>query len=338
MFLKRRISAVTILQFAWRVQLYALTTGLVVYVLYAHFGITQVAIPFLPVATIGTAVAFYVGFKNNSAYDRLWEGRRIWGSITNASRMWASSIQNWPGSRNGKSTEILEEKKKLLYRHLAWLNMLRLQLRRRPIFSEREYVHSAQLEIIRKTHGEIKFEQEAAEVAGQFLQGENHAFVLSRSNIASHLLHLQNHDLIELKNRGLLDGWEHAELSRIVLEFYNQQGAAERIKTFPFPRQYANFSTVFVYIFITLLPFAMINDLDKLGNGTAWLVVPFTMLIAWVFNVMEQVGDASENPFDNGINDVPMTAICRNIEIECRELLGEDNLPERIQPVDGILM
>ena len=62
------------------------------------------------------------------------------------------------------------------------------------------------------------------------------------------------------------------------------------------------------------------------------------MLIAWVFNVMEQVGDASENPFDNGINDVPMTAICRNVEIEFRELLGEKELPPRLQPVEGILM
>ncbi|MBK9636120.1 MAG: hypothetical protein IPO64_17010 [Bacteroidetes bacterium] len=45
-----------------------------------------IAIPFLPVASIGTAVAFYVGFKNNQAYDRLWEARRLWGGITNTSR------------------------------------------------------------------------------------------------------------------------------------------------------------------------------------------------------------------------------------------------------------
>lgn len=143
---------------------------------------------------------------------------------------------------------------------------------------------------------------------------------------------------MQCKNRGWLDGYEHSDMSKIILELYNQQGACERIKSFPFPRQYANFSVVFVYIFIALLPFAIINDLENLGNNTAWMVIPFTMLIAWVFNVMEQVGDASENPFDNGINDVPMTAICRNLEIEFRESLNEKELPPRIQPVNGILM
>ena len=68
------------------------------------------------------------------------------------------------------------------------------------------------------------------------------------------------------------------------------------------------------------------------------MVIPFTMLIAWVFTVMEQIGDASENPFDNGINDIPMTAICRNVEIELREMIGEKELPPRIEPVQGILM
>jgi ion channel-forming bestrophin family protein len=93
---------------------------------------------------------------------------------------------------------------------------------------------------------------------------------------------------------------------------------------------------VLVYIFITLLPFALINASNKLGN---YRVVGDSgiMLIARVFNVMEQVGDAIEKPFDNGINDIPMTAICLNIEIKFRERLGEKDLPPRMQPVNGIL-
>ena len=53
---------------------------------------------------------------------------------------------------------------------------------------------------------------------------------------------------------------------------------------------------------------------------------------------MEQIGDTSENPFENAINDVPISAICRGIEIDLREMLGETNLPPKIEPVDGILM
>lgn len=338
MFLNRRISFKVILQFAWKVQLAAFLWSAAVYIAYHFFDLKAIAIPFLPVATIGTAVAFYVGFKNNSAYDRLWEARRIWGSITNASRMWAAMTGDLIGSRQGVLTEIEEVKRSLLYRHLAWMNMLRLQLRRNPVFSESEYRSSVQLKIIRKTHGEHHYEHLIEEVFHKFLSVEERKKVEHKANIASYLLQQQNATLIQSKNNGLLDDFEHSDMSKIILELYNQQGASERIKSFPFPRQYANFSVIFVYIFIALLPFAIINELDELRNNTAWLAIPFTMLIAWVFNVMEQVGDASENPFENGINDIPMTAICRNIEIEFKELLNEKDLPPQFKPVDGILM
>jgi len=71
MFIHRSINLSVILRFAWKMQLASFLLSLVVYLLYELFGFTNIAIPFLPVATIGTAVAFYVGFKNNSAYDRL---------------------------------------------------------------------------------------------------------------------------------------------------------------------------------------------------------------------------------------------------------------------------
>lgn len=48
--------------------------------------------PFVSVAMIGTAVAFYVGFKNNSSYERLWEARRIWGAIVNVSQAFAAGV------------------------------------------------------------------------------------------------------------------------------------------------------------------------------------------------------------------------------------------------------
>ncbi|HEX2533364.1 MAG TPA: bestrophin family ion channel [Chitinophagaceae bacterium] len=333
----RRISWKVIFLFAWKVQLAAFLLSSLAFVLYQFSGLRSIAIPFLPVATIGTAVAFYVGFKNNSAYDRLWEGRRIWGSITNAGRMWAAMVHDVVGSRQpGEDTAPV--KQAMLYRHLAWMNLLRIQLRKAPVFQEGEYVFSAQLKIIRNLYGAPNFQRQVEEEVGPFLDAEERNSLATKVNGAAFLLQQQNEALIHCKNKGWLDSIEHGEMSRIIGELYNQQGAAERIKSFPFPRQYANFSVVFVYIFIALLPFALLHELEKVGTNATWLVIPFTMLIAWVFNVMEQVGDASENPFDNGINDVPMTAICRNVEIEFRELLGEKELPPRKQPVEGILM
>ena len=64
---------------------------------------------------------------------------------------------------------------------------------------------------------------------------------------------------------------------------------------------------------------------------------PFPALVLWVFNVVEVMGHPSENPFENDICDVPMTAICRGIEIDLRELLSETGHPLKIKAVDGVL-
>jgi ion channel-forming bestrophin family protein len=98
------------------------------------------------------------------------------------------------------------------------------------------------------------------------------------------------------------------------------------------------FSRVFVLIFIFLLPFGLLKDLNNLASWGAWLTIPFSLLISWVFYTMEQIGEYSENPFDNAVNDVPITTICRNIEIDIKELLGETDLPEKIQPDNNILL
>lgn len=99
------------------------------------FELTQwewLSIPWLPLSVIGTAVAFYIGFKNNQAYDRLWEARKIWGAIVNSSRALGSTIRSYV--TNEYATHPIPEKElkkihqKLLYRHIAWLYSLRSQL------------------------------------------------------------------------------------------------------------------------------------------------------------------------------------------------------------------
>lgn len=118
--------------------------------------------------------------------------------------------------------------------------------------------------------------------------------------------------------------------------FFNYQGAAERIKTFPFPRQYGFFSQVFVAIFITLLPFGLVSVIAE--HSFVWITIPTSILISWIYQTMEDVGDSSENPFENGINDVPLNAICRTIEIDLKEMLNEANIPEKLKPVNDVLM
>lgn len=126
------------------------------------------------------------------------------------------------------------------------------------------------------------------------------------------------------------------ELEKGIKELYDLQGRSERIKNFPYPRQYAVINTLFVRIFCVLLPFGMLREFDVLGK--IWLVVPFSALVSWMYLSLEQVGESTENPFEGGANDVPIAQICRMIEVEARELLGETHLPPVLRPRKDIIL
>jgi len=309
------------------------TPIVVVYVLYHVLGYHNVAIPMAPVTIIGTAVAFYVGFKNNSSYDRLWEARRIWGSITNASRTWAALVTELLTQSHIPSSK--ETARQMVLRHIGWCNVLRLQLRRNKVWGER-YYQSYTAGLQHKIDN--NFADAIVETLDRFCNADEKNFLLRKQNIATHLLHLQIRDVKRLRQQGAINELEFTALANVVTDLYNQQGACERIKGYPFPRQYAVFSRVFVDIFVILLPFGLMPEIMKVTPGQPWLLFPICFIVAWVFNAMEQIGDLSENPFENALTDIPMTAMCRNIEIDLREMIGDTDIPERIQPVDGILM
>ncbi len=107
---------------AWMVFVTAL------YQYFNHHESNWVFIPWQPITVIGTAVAFYVGFKNNQAYDRLWEARKIWGAIVNSSRAWGSMVKGYVTNQFTNQTHDDEDlqaiHKKLIYRHIGWLYAL----------------------------------------------------------------------------------------------------------------------------------------------------------------------------------------------------------------------
>jgi putative membrane protein len=284
---------------------------------------------------VGTAVAFYVGFKNNASYERLWEARKIWSEIEHLSRFWAMILTQ----ARVKDTAGIEQNfsicRTLVYRQIAWVNCLRFELRNDFAIVDVEANKTKQARLV------TCLMQEQADELDKFVcRYASHAEmneVLAAKNGSTAFLTKQISDLNSLRNLGL-GNEEYSKLLEIMGECSKQQSAAERINRFPFPRQYAHFSALFVYIFILLLPFSLLNELAKNDPTMLWLTVPVSVLLSWVFYTMERVGDTSENPFENGLNDVPITSICRDIEIELRGLLGETELPERLQAVEGVLM
>lgn len=113
------------------------------------------------------------------------------------------------------------------------------------------------------------------------------------------------------------------------------KAVCERIKAIPIPRQYDYFTRMFVQIFVVLLPFFLIKTLTT--DGVVWLVIPLTGVIAFLFSAIERTGAVNEDPFENRITDVPLSATCRDIERDLRALLGETDLPAKLEPQDGYL-
>src|SRR5688500_9490260 len=128
MYIKRYFTYRILYFISWRMVLWSLFTGLLALFTYRYFGLKWVAIPWLPVSLIGTAVAFYVGFKNNQSYDRVWEARKVWGSIVNLSRSFgaaAKSFMTHARARDISQREVDHEVRILILRHIAWLHALK---------------------------------------------------------------------------------------------------------------------------------------------------------------------------------------------------------------------
>ncbi|MCR9063228.1 MAG: hypothetical protein NXI00_04640 [Cytophagales bacterium] len=306
-----------------------------------YFQLEWLHIPWLPLSIIGTAVAFYIGFKNNQAYDRQWEARKIWGGIVNSSRSWGSSVKVFISYNASPTKESKNHQKRLIHKHIAWLYILRRQL-----LIPTPWEHVSQHTIVAKTNRRrMKIfgltEQENENVANrisELLGPELEAKLSSAKNTATQLLDSQSLDLKTLYQEGLIDDFRHIQMQKLINEFYTLQGQCERIKKFPLPRQYGGVSSIFVGIFIFLLPFGMVSEFTQLGLWGITLSIPFTILIAWIYVVMELVGDYSENPFEGLANDIPMLSLTRTIEIDLLEMLGETDLPAPIEARKNILL
>jgi putative membrane protein len=337
MYTRRKIRWSLILRFTWKnLLLFTLWSTFVtcLYKWLVNRG-TDISLPFLPLSTIGIAVAFYISFKNSRSYDRFWEGRKVWGSIVNLSRIWSnqvlSYITNPPGQPVYSAGQLHDIQQALIYRHLAWVNALRIQLRHTTMMDRINLTYMPDLN--------LRNEEDCEEKIGAFLDSTEYEDVIKKVNMNSQLLRNQGDALKKLAAEGCIDNFIYCDLMKTLQDLYERQGACERIKNTPFPRQYASFSHLVVWLFVLLLPLGLLREFAMIEDNVAlWQAVPYSVLISWIYTMMEIIGDSSEDPFENYIHDVPMTALCRIIEIDLREMLGETNLPSKLQPVNDVLL
>ena len=337
MYIRPRFPFVGVLIWTWKVLPVVALWALIVTGAHHLLNWEWLRIPAMLVAVLGTAVSFYLGFKGSAAYGRLWEARQIWGGIVNSSRTFGMHVKTMVSDlhRDTKDPEALGEiHRELIYRHVGWLAALRTQLRRRTPWEHDTDENNAYR---RRFNTHDMGPEELRRRLKPFVPEDELDLLMAQKNQATQLVRRQGERLQELYAQGRIDDFRHMELARLLETLYTLQGKCERIKNFPLPRQYSSANHWFVKIFILLLPFGLLSGFHSEGLSEAfvWGTVPATAILGWVFYVWDQVLEYSENPFEGLINDIPMDALSRTIEIDLREMLGENELPPPVAAVNG---
>jgi ion channel-forming bestrophin family protein len=284
---------------------------------------------------LGTATVFIVGFKNLQTYNRTWEARQIWGEIISSSRAWGTMSRDFFSNP--------EKSKELIYRHFAWLTAMRYQMRGARPWETTGKAHNAEYQrFYFIPEKENALETELA----KYLSPEELKPVLAATNKPAQIMALQSKTIKGVFARQEIVVLQFVDMQRSIKEFFVQQGRSERIKDFPYPRQFAVISAMFVRLFCLLLPFGLLREFDNLNESVEgamqgnmiWLVIPFSVLISWMYTSLDRVGESTENPFEGNANDVPISQMCRAVEVDLREMLGETDLPPLLQPQNSIVL
>jgi putative membrane protein len=177
-----------------------------------------------------------------------------------------------------------------------------------------------------------------------YLTPEELAYILSKKNRATQLTAKQSEELAALRKAGTINDFQWTQLQQALIRLTDEQGKAERIKNFPYPRNFASIATYLLLIFVIFFPFGLLQEFEKLGTGTLvegysiWFNIPFSAIVTWALHTLDTVGESSVNPFEGSANDVPITQISRTIEIDMRDMLDEVSLPDPIVPQNNIVL
>jgi putative membrane protein len=273
----------------------------------------HVAVSPLPFTFMALALSIFLGFRNNEAYGRYWEGRILWGRLTNVMRTIGRQILTMidddmaPGqersSRANDNQQLRAFKHALVYRLIAYVHALRNHLREMDPRTEFE----------------------------GYLPPDEIADLAEQRNIPNALLYRVGDRLMWAWQHGWLNNYTFQTIDLSLVELTTVQGGCERIKHTPLPFTYTVLLHRIVACYCFFLPFGIVKDVGILTP----LVV---LLISYAFFGLDAIGDEIEDPFGTEANDLPLNAISRNIEINLRQALGERDLPPPLEPEDHVLL
>ncbi len=254
-----------------------------------------------PFTLTGLALGIFLGFRNNTSYDRFWEGRKLWGQIVNSSRTVTRILLSLLGPEPADEA-VRKRRIEHVYRVIAYVHALRQHLRSQR-FPE--------------------------ELQGLLPEGEVDAISAS-TNRPMRVLHELSRRLREDFDRGLIHVMHHTMLEQELTVLINCQGGCERIRNTPIPFSYNVLLHQLVGLYCFGLPFGLVHSIG-------WLTPVVVLIVAYAFFGLDAVGDEIEDPFGEDYNDLPLFAITRTIDANLRECLGESELPAMVKPVDNRL-
>ena len=261
----------------------------------------KITLTTIPFTLIGLPISIFLGFRNNAAYDRFWEGRKLWGELLlrarNLSRQCQSLIDDPLPAR--ASNGLSDIRVRMILRTIAYCHALRDLLRN----------------------------QETKPEMAQWLTAEELQKMQLSRNKPDFLMLNMGQDLRQTLKEGRIESCLAANLDATLSTITAAGAACERIRNTPIPFSYTLLLHRTAYIYCFLLPFGLV---DSIGFMTPFVVA----IVAYTFFGLDALGDEIEEPFGTETNDLPLDAICRTIEIELRESLQDTTIPEPLKPVD----
>jgi putative membrane protein len=250
------------------------------------------------VGLVVTALSVFLAFRVSESYSRWWEARTLWGAILNDSRNLTRQLTTLVSDDSANV--------RMVHRQIAWANALRHSLRN----------------------------EDDSDSLAPLLSRNDFDACLRAANHVTQLMQQQGQDIAAAQATGSLDGFGRLALEETMSRLTAHQGGCERIRNTASPDRVAFFARFTAWGLAITIPMVVLesgNDIDLIDM----FVTPFLML---AFLLTERLGAELKTPFANRANGTPMTALCRTIEIDLRQQLGETDLPDPIGPEDGILM
>ena len=303
MFVTYKGSVIRLLAWQWQAVLLYVFVSTAVVLAGRWLDLSPVLLPGLPVAVVGGAIGIFVSFRTNSAYDRWWEGRKLWGQLVNSSRHFCSQVLVYL-PRAGAGPSGLQ--RELVRRQIAYVHTLRVLLRQQDLRADpdvRRFVADGEL---------------AALAAGS-----NPTYALQQRNLEL---------LADEVTAGRLSELRMQKFDDTIRALLDVQGGCERIKRTPFPPGYGFLASRLIYAYAILMPLGIVADVG-------WAAIPLTMLVCLGFTLISDVGRVLEDPFTMFWPALPLSALSKTIEINLRQRLGDTDVPPMPAPNErGVLM